>query len=131
MIPTLHVVAAVIKRDNRIFAAARGYGEYKGKWEFPGGKVETGETPEDAVRREIREELGCEIRVDGFLDTVEWDYPKFRLSMDCFLCSIERGEPVLLEAEEGRWLSGEELLLVDWLPADRALVEKGMPGMTG
>lgn len=124
---TLNVVAAVILRDGRIFATQRGYGDWKDWWEFPGGKVEPGEAPEDALRREIREELATEIEVGHLLTTVEYDYPQFHLSMHCHLCSIVGGQPSLLEHEDARWLGVNELDSVKWLPADveviRALKE--------
>ena len=120
---TIRVVAAVIKENNRIFATARGYGDYKGMWEFPGGKIELGETPQEALLREIREELTAEIEVGELIHTVEYDYPTFHLSMDCFWCAICKGELTLLEAEAGKWLTKEELYSVDWLPADRELIE--------
>ena len=122
------VVAALIlaERDGekKLFATQRGYGEFKDGWEFPGGKVEPGETPKEAIIREIREELSTEIRVDSFFDTIEYDYPKFHLSMDCFLCSIVSGEPELKEHEAARWLTREELDSVDWLPADETIITK-------
>ena len=121
---TIRVVAAVIKDGGRIFAAQRGYGEFKDGWEFPGGKIEAGETPQDALRREIREELDTEIQVGEKIDTVEYDYPTFHLSMDCFWCKVVEGKLVLLEAEASRWLKKEELYSVDWLPADLGLIEK-------
>lgn len=121
---TEKVAAAVIRKGDRIFAAQRGYGAYKDGWEFPGGKVESGETPEQALVREIREELNTEIRIDRYLETVEYDYPEFHLSMDCFLCSMVKGELTLLEAEASRWLGRDELEEVDWLPADLALIGK-------
>lgn len=120
---TIRVVAAVIKNENKIFATARGYGEFKGQWEFPGGKIEAGETTQEALVREIKEELDTTIQVRGLIDTVEYDYPKFHLSMDCFWCDIVEGELKLLEAESARWLSKEELYDVKWLPADITLVE--------
>ena len=121
---TIKVVAAIIKKDGKIFATQRGYGKFKDGWEFPGGKIETGETPEEALMREIIEELDTVIEVGELIDTVEYDYPDFHLSMDCFWCSILRGNLVLLEAEDARWLSAGELYSVDWLPADLGLLQK-------
>lgn len=121
---TIRVVAAVIKENNCIFATARGYGDYKGMWEFPGGKIEPGETPQEALLREIREELTAEIEVGELIHTVEYDYPTFHLSMDCFWCTIRKGELTLLEAEAGKWLDKDELYSVDWLPADLQLIEE-------
>ena len=124
---TVRVVAAVIcdslEKKTKIFATARGYGEYKGWWEFPGGKIEGGETPEQALIREIREELTAEISVGELIKTVEYDYPSFHLSMDCFWAEVISGQLELKEAEEARWLSKEELLDVKWLPADWKLIE--------
>ena len=120
----IKVVAAVICRDNKIFATQRGYGDYKDWWEFPGGKIEAGETPEEALVREIREELDTGIKVEKLLTTVEYDYPEFHLSMDCFWCRLEDGEPVLLEHEAARWLSMAELRQVNWLPADIQVIEE-------
>ena len=119
----VRVVAAVIREDDRIFATARGYGEYKGWWEFPGGKIEAGETPEEALVREIREELDTEIRVGALIDTIEYDYPTFHLSMDCFWAEVVAGRLVLKEAEDARWLTKETLESVQWLPADASLIE--------
>ena len=120
---TVKVVAAIIIHDNKIFATQRGYGEFKDGWEFPGGKIEPGETPQEALAREIKEELDIEIEVKDFLETVEYDYPEFHLSMDCFFCSIRSGELVLKEHEAAKWLTVETLDSVDWLPADKGLVE--------
>lgn len=121
---TVKVVAAIITKDNKIFATQRGYGDFKDGWEFPGGKVEPGEKPEDAIVREIKEELGADIKVTGFLTTVEHDYPQFHLSMDCFWAELEDGtEMTLLEHEAAKWLARDELDSVDWLPADVKVVE--------
>lgn len=120
---TIHVVAAIIKDGNKIFATQRGYGEFKDGWEFPGGKVEKGETPEAALKREIEEELETEIEVGDYLTTVEYDYPNFHLSMRCYWATIIEGKPVLLEHEAARWLTYEELDSVDWLPADLEVVK--------
>lgn len=121
---TIRVVAAVIRKDDRIFATQRGYGEFKDGWEFPGGKIEPGETPQQALVREIREELETEIRVGDLIDTIEYDYPTFHLSMDCFWCEIVEGSLELKEHEAAKWLDRESLYMVDWLPADVGLVEK-------
>lgn len=121
---TINVVAAVIKADGRIFATQRGYGDFKGGWEFPGGKIETGETPEEALRREIYEELDTEIAVGDLIDIVEYDYPDFHLSMKCYWCGIVSGDLVLKEHEAARWLTKDELEEVEWLPADKKLIEK-------
>lgn len=121
---TIRVVAAVIMNQGEIFATQRGYGEFKDGWEFPGGKIESGETPEEAIVREIKEELDTEIEVDRLIDTVEYDYPKFHLSMDCFLCKIKTGHLVLKEHEAAKWLTKETINSVAWLPADQELVEK-------
>lgn len=119
---TIRVVAAIIVDNGKIFATQRGYGDFKGGWEFPGGKIEDGETPEEAVVREIKEELDTEIEVVELLDTVEYDYPKFHLSMDCFICKIKSGDLVLKEHEAAKWLTMETLDSVEWLPADLGLV---------
>jgi 8-oxo-dGTP diphosphatase len=121
---TIKVVAAVIKKDDKIFATQRGYGEFKGGWEFPGGKIEAGETPQEALVREIKEELDTVIEVDEFIDTIEYDYPTFHLSMDCFWCTIKEGKLILKEHEAAKWLASNELETVDWLPADIGLVRK-------
>ena len=126
---TIRVVAAVIKAVNEkgeqmIFATQRGYGAYKDGWEFPGGKIEKGETPQAALKREIMEELDTEISVGELIDTIEYDYPEFHLSMDCFWCEIVSGDLVLKEHEAARWLTKEQLADVDWLPADVTLIEK-------
>ena len=121
---TIQVVAAIIKEDNKILATQRGYGEFQGGWEFPGGKIELGETKEEALIREIREELDTEVIVEELFDTVEYDYPNFHLSMDCFICSIKTGNFVLKEHQEARWLTKETLDSVEWLQADQGLIEK-------
>ena len=119
----VRVVAAVIREGDKIFATARGYGEFKGWWEFPGGKIEKGETSQQALAREIREELTAEIKVGDLIKTLEYDYPQFHLSMDCFWAEVISGELVLKEAESAKWLSKDELDSVKWLPADEELVE--------
>lgn len=119
----IEVVAAIIEHEGKIFATQRGYGEWKDWWEFPGGKIEPGESREEALVREIREELATEIKVGELLTTVEYDYPKFHLTMHCFLCSVVSGELSLLEHEDARWLSRDELDSVKWLPADEGIIE--------
>lgn len=121
---TINVVAALIVHDGRIFATQRGYGEWRGWWEFPGGKQEPEETPEDALVREIREELATEISVDRFVTAVEWDYPTFHLSMRCYLCSVISGSLTLLEHEAAAWLDREHLYSVKWLPADYVILDE-------
>ena len=120
----IEVVAAIIRKDDKIFATQRGYGEWKDWWEFPGGKMEAGETPEEALKREIREELSTEISVDEFLCTVEYDYPAFHLTMHCFWCHIESGSLTLKEHEAAKWLSKDDLDSVEWLPADLEVVKR-------
>lgn len=124
---TIRVVAAIIcddlKNPTKIFATARGYGEFKGGWEFPGGKIEENESPEDALIREIKEELDAVISVGDFITTVEYDYPKFHLSMDCFWAQVIEGELILKEAEAAKWLTKETINSVDWLPADQGIIE--------
>lgn len=121
---TIRVAAAVIREEDRIFATARGYGDYKGGWEFPGGKIEAGETAQEALAREIREELDTEILVGDLIDTIEYDYPAFHLSMDCFWCTIREGHLTLREAEAAKWLTAETMDSVPWLPADQKLIDK-------
>lgn len=123
----VRVVAAIIIENGKVFATQRGYGEFKDGWEFPGGKIEPDETPEEAIVREIKEELDTEIEVVKLLDTVEYDYPKFHLSMDCFICKIVAGDLVLKEHEAAKWLTKETLDSVEWLPADLGLVKKILP----
>lgn len=120
---TIEVVAAIMIHNAQIFATQRGYGEFKDGWEFPGGKMEPGETPQQALVREIKEELDTEIEVGDLLETIEYDYPKFHLTMHCFLCTIRSGDLVLKEHEAAKWLTKEELDSVDWLPADIKVVK--------
>ena len=121
----IEVVAAIIyDSEGRIFATQRGYGDYKDWWEFPGGKMEAGETPEEALRREIWEELETRIVVENLVETVEWDYPQFHLSMHCYLCHVESGHLELKEHEAAKWLNKDELENVNWLPADLKVIEK-------
>ena len=121
---SIHVVAAVILRDGKVFATQRGYGAYKDYWEFPGGKIEPGETAEEALAREIREELDTEIAVEAPFEQVEYDYPEFHLSMQCFLCRVIRGSLVLKEHEDAAWLDRERLDDVRWLPADETVISR-------
>lgn len=120
----IEVAAAIIIDDGRIFATQRGYGKFKDGWEFPGGKIEQGETPQQAVKREVREELDTEIEVGELFDTVEYDYPDFHLTMRCFLCTVRSGNLVLKEHQAAKWLTRETLDSVEWLPADIELIEK-------
>ena len=120
----IRVAAAIIRKGDEVFATQRGYGNYKDWWEFPGGKIEAGETPEQALTREIREELAAEISVDEYLTTVEYDYPEFHLSMACYWCSVKEGHLTLLEHEAARWLPLRQLRQVNWLPADVLVIEK-------
>ena len=121
---TINVVAAIIRDGDRIFATQRGYGEFKDGWEFPGGKVEEGETPQEAIKREIEEELETEIEVGDYLTTIEYDYSKFHLSMKCYWAKIVEGKPVLLEHEAAKWLTKDTIDSVDWLPADLTIIGK-------
>lgn len=121
---TINVVAAIIIKDQKIFATQRGYGEFKNGWEFPGGKIESGESPEHALEREIREELDAKIRVGELFDTIEYDYPNFHLSMKCFLCSLISDQLTLREHEAAKWLTKENLSSVEWLPADIIIIDK-------
>ena len=123
MLKTIEVVAAIIIKDNKIFATQRGYGEFKGGWEFPGGKVEAGESLENALVREIKEELYADIKVRELFETVEYDYPNFHLTMHCFICDLLSEDLVLREHGDAKWLGKDELNSVDWLPADEGLVE--------
>lgn len=121
---TVRVVAAIIIENDKVFATQRGYGEFKDGWEFPGGKIEPGETPEEAIVREIKEELDTEVEVIELLDTVEYDYPNFHLSMGCFICKIKSGDLVLKEHEAAKWLTKDTLGSLEWLPADMGLVRE-------
>ena len=121
---TIEVVAAIILKEGRIFATQRGYGEFKGWWEFPGGKMEPGESPQEALKREIREELDAEVEVRELLETVEWDYPNFHLTMHCFICSLLSESLHLNEHEAASWLTYETLRSVKWLPADEILLDR-------
>jgi len=120
----IEVVAAIFRKENTIFATEKGYGEFKGYWEFPGGKVEPGESLEEALRREIREELQVEIHIEEKFTELDYDYPHFHLTMHCYFCSVLSGEITLVEATDARWLKKEELNTVNWLPADISLIEE-------
>ena len=120
----IEVVAAIIRKEDKIFATQRGYGEWKDWWEFPGGKMEQGETPEEALKREISEELSAEINVDELFSTVDYDYPKFHLTMHCYLCTLQTNAMHLNEHESARWLAKDELDSVKWLPADKSIIDK-------
>ena len=123
-IKTIEVVAAIIIKDNQVFATQRGYGQWQGWWEFPGGKIEPGETPEAALTREIREELNAEITVGALLQTIEWDYPAFHLTMHCYLCTLNSDQLHLNEHSASAWLTCETLRSVNWLPADLGLLDE-------
>lgn len=126
---TVKVAAAVIRKDNMIFATERGYGEFKDMWEFPGGKIERGENGREALMREIKEELDTTIDVGEYIDTVEYDYPSFHLSMECYWCTVREGKLTLLEHENAQWLDRDSLLSVEWLPADLKIIEKVKEGL--
>ena len=126
---TIKVVAAVIRKDNMVFATERGYGEFKDMWEFPGGKVEPNEDSKSALKREIKEELDTTIEVEDYIDTIEYDYPTFHLSMECYWCSVKEGKLTLLEHENAKWLSKDTLLSVNWLPADLTIIDKVKEGL--
>lgn len=121
---SIEVVAAIIAQKNKIFATQRGYGKWKGKWEFPGGKIELGETKEEALKREIREELDTEIKINALMQTVEYNYPEFHLILHCFLCEVVQGNLVLLEHQDAKWLTASELDTIDWLPADLPIIKR-------
>ena len=120
----IEVVAAILQRDGAYLATQRGYGEFEGMWEFPGGKIEHDESPEDALKREIQEELGIDITIDKFLCTTEYDYPSFHLTMHCYLCGIKAGKIELREHKSARWLTPAEMVSVEWLPADKDVISR-------
>ena len=120
----IHVSAAIIIKDNKIFVTQRGYGEFKDWWEFPGGKIEEGETPEECLKREIKEELKADINIDKYLCTVEYDYPNFHLKMECFICSLIDGHLELVEAEDAKFITNDQLDNIDFLPADLLVVKE-------
>jgi 8-oxo-dGTP diphosphatase len=120
----VEVVAAIIKQGSKIFATQRGYGDFKGYWEFPGGKMESGETPQQALIREIKEELDIVIEVGQLIETIEYDYPQFHLTMHCFICAVISGDLILKEHEAARWLTKDTLHSVEWLPADEVIIER-------
>lgn len=126
---TVKVAAAVIRKENRIFATERGYGEFKDMWEFPGGKIENGENGREALMREIKEELDTTVDVGEYIDTIEYDYPSFHLSMECYWCTVRDGRLTLLEHENARWLDRDSLLSVEWLPADLVIIDKVKEGL--
>ena len=126
---TIKVVAAVIRKDNMVFATERGYGDFKDMWEFPGGKVEPNEDSKSALKREIKEELDTTIEVEDYIDTIEYDYPTFHLSMECYWCSVKEGKLTLLEHENAKWLDKDTLLSVNWLPADLTIIDKVKEGL--
>lgn len=125
----VRVAAAVIRKDGCVYATERGYGEFKDMWEFPGGKIEEGESGPEALRREIKEELDTSVSVDGYITTIEYDYPSFHLSMECYWCSVIKGDLVLLEHESAKWLDRDSLYSVKWLPADLTIIEKVREGL--
>lgn len=126
---TVKVVAAVIRKDNMVYATERGYGEFKDMWEFPGGKIEEGENAIDALKREIKEELDTTIEVEEYIDTIEYDYPTFHLSMECYWCRVKEGKLTLLEHENAKWLDSASLYSVKWLKADLTIIEKVKEGL--
>ena len=132
---SINVAAAIIQKDGKILSCQRGYGEFKDGWEFPGGKIEPGETPQEALKREIKEELDTEIEVGDLFDSIEYDYPEFHLSMGCYFCTIRSGSLVLKEHEAAKWLTRDHLSSVDWLPADLSIIHKlsmeSFDGLTG